>query len=184
VLTEDEKAEERDESGWKLVHADVFRPPSSYPMMFCVLVGTGVQLFLMAVITIIFAAVGFLSPANRGSLMISVRARSKPRGAPVKCSTLRVRRSHVRSRAPLAPLAGLVAPTPPPLIGAHCPPPTSPPFVRPLHAAPHPLLHSSLSRGRARAHMRLLVSSRARDMSGVAARDVADASSWSVVVGS
>ena len=41
-------------------------------MMFCVLVGTGVQLFLMAIITIIFAAVGFLSPANRGSLMISV----------------------------------------------------------------------------------------------------------------
>jgi transmembrane 9 superfamily protein 2/4 len=72
VLTEDEKAEERDESGWKLVHADVFRPPATMPMMFCVLVGTGVQLFLMAIITIIFAAVGFLSPANRGSLMISV----------------------------------------------------------------------------------------------------------------
>ena len=81
MLTEDEKAEERDESGWKLVHADVFRPPASFPMMFCVLVGTGVQLFLMAVITIIFAAVGFLSPANRGSLMISVSARAQSRAA-------------------------------------------------------------------------------------------------------
>ncbi|CAN0458044.1 unnamed protein product, partial [Discosporangium mesarthrocarpum] len=48
VPTDEEKAEEREETGWKLVHADVFRPPSKYPMLFCVLVGTGVQLLLMA----------------------------------------------------------------------------------------------------------------------------------------
>ena len=41
--TDEEKAEEREESGWKLVHADVFRPPSEWPMLFCVLVGTGMQ---------------------------------------------------------------------------------------------------------------------------------------------
>jgi transmembrane 9 superfamily member 2/4 len=34
--------------------------------------GTGLQLLCMAVITIGFAAVGFLSPANRGSLVIAV----------------------------------------------------------------------------------------------------------------
>jgi len=28
VLTEEEKNEEREESGWKLVHGDVFRPPA------------------------------------------------------------------------------------------------------------------------------------------------------------
>ena len=28
VLTEEEKQEEREESGWKLVHTDVFRPVS------------------------------------------------------------------------------------------------------------------------------------------------------------
>ncbi|CAN0479261.1 unnamed protein product, partial [Discosporangium mesarthrocarpum] len=55
-----------------LVHADVFRPPSKYPMLFCVLVGTGVQLLLMAMVTIAFAAIGFLSPANRGSLAIAM----------------------------------------------------------------------------------------------------------------
>lgn len=72
ILTEDEKTEEREESGWKLVHGDVFRPPSPFPMMFAVFCGTGVQLLCMGFATIIFAAVGFLSPANRGSLVIAV----------------------------------------------------------------------------------------------------------------
>jgi transmembrane 9 superfamily protein 2/4 len=72
ALTEEEKAEEREESGWKLVHADVFRPPATAPMLFCVFVGTGMQLFWMTLITVLFAAVGFLSPANRGSLMIAM----------------------------------------------------------------------------------------------------------------
>ena len=72
VLTEEEKNEEREESGWKLVHGDVFRAPTPAPMMFAVFIGTGLQLLCMAVITIAFAAVGFLSPANRGSLVIAV----------------------------------------------------------------------------------------------------------------
>jgi transmembrane 9 superfamily protein 2/4 len=72
VLTEEEKQEEREESGWKLVHADVFRPPASMPLLFCVFIGTGLQLFWMCLITICFAAIGFLSPANRGSLMIAM----------------------------------------------------------------------------------------------------------------
>ncbi|KAG5189838.1 hypothetical protein JKP88DRAFT_205947 [Tribonema minus] len=72
VPTEEEKAEEREETGWKLVHADVFRPPAAYPMLFCVMVGTGAQLIAGAFATIVFAAIGFLSPANRGSLMIAV----------------------------------------------------------------------------------------------------------------
>ncbi len=72
VPTEEERAEEREESGWKLVHADVFRPPTSNPMLLAVMVGTGAQLLSMAFFTIVFAAVGFLSPANRGSLMIAV----------------------------------------------------------------------------------------------------------------
>lgn len=72
VPTEEEKQEEREESGWKLVHADVFRPPANMPLLFCVFVGTGLQLFWMTLITICFAAIGFLSPANRGSLMIAM----------------------------------------------------------------------------------------------------------------
>jgi len=54
------------------VHTDVFRPPANFPMLFCVFVGTALQLSGMAVVTICFAAIGFLSPANRGSLMIAM----------------------------------------------------------------------------------------------------------------
>lgn len=72
VATDEEKAEEREESGWKLVHADVFRPPIDFPMFFCVFIGTGLQLTICTLLFIIFAAVGFLSPANRGSIMMGM----------------------------------------------------------------------------------------------------------------
>lgn len=56
-----------DDSGWKLVHGDVFRPPK-HALALSVLVGNGAQLFMMAGFTIVIALVGFLSPSNRGSL--------------------------------------------------------------------------------------------------------------------
>lgn len=71
VPTAEEKAEEREETGWKLVHGDVYRAPQ-YPMLFSVTVGSGSQMLMMAVSTISFASMGFLSPANRGSLMIAL----------------------------------------------------------------------------------------------------------------
>lgn len=60
--------EEAEETGWKLVHGDVFRPPK-YRMLLSVLVGSGVQVFGMVLVTMLFAVLGFLSPANRGGLM-------------------------------------------------------------------------------------------------------------------
>jgi len=72
IPTEEERDQDREETGWKLVHADVFRPPHTMPMLLCVLVGTGVQLFVCMGFTLVFAAIGFLSPANRGSLMIAM----------------------------------------------------------------------------------------------------------------
>ena len=72
ALSDEEKEEEAEESGWKLIHADVFRPPSSFPMLYCVMVGSGSQIGLGAFFTIGLAAVGFLSPARRGSLMTAV----------------------------------------------------------------------------------------------------------------
>jgi len=68
---EQSQDEPPEETGWKLVHGDVFRPPSC-PMILSVLVGTGVQVFAMSVITMIFAVLGFLSPANRGGLMTAM----------------------------------------------------------------------------------------------------------------
>ncbi|KAI9125511.1 hypothetical protein K1719_002929 [Acacia pycnantha] len=60
--------EAQEETGWKLVHGDVFRPPSKSELL-CVYIGTGVQCFGMVLVTMIFAALGFLSPSNRGGLM-------------------------------------------------------------------------------------------------------------------
>ena len=64
--------EAKEESGWKLVHTDVFRPPSDSPMLYSVMVGTGVQLVMMAIAALGFALLGFLSPANRGSLLTAL----------------------------------------------------------------------------------------------------------------
>lgn len=72
VMTDEEKADQAEETGWKLVHADVFRPPTTYPMIFCILAGTGIQLLVCIFFLIVFSAIGFLSPANRGSLMIAL----------------------------------------------------------------------------------------------------------------
>ncbi|XP_050527570.1 transmembrane 9 superfamily member 2 [Daktulosphaira vitifoliae] len=58
----------KEEFGWKLVHGDVFRPPRR-GMLLSVFVGSGVQVLCMTVVTLAFACLGFLSPANRGSLM-------------------------------------------------------------------------------------------------------------------
>ncbi|XP_038709975.1 transmembrane 9 superfamily member 10 isoform X1 [Tripterygium wilfordii] len=60
--------EAQEETGWKLVHGDVFRPPTNSDLL-CVYVGTGVQFFGMILVTMIFAVLGFLSPSNRGGLM-------------------------------------------------------------------------------------------------------------------
>ncbi|KAL1820824.1 hypothetical protein ACET3Z_015693 [Daucus carota] len=55
-------------SGWKLVVGDVFREPS-FSKLLCVMIGDGVQITGMAVVTIVFAALGFMSPASRGMLL-------------------------------------------------------------------------------------------------------------------
>ncbi|CAA7409429.1 unnamed protein product [Spirodela intermedia] len=55
-------------SGWKLVVGDVFRAPSN-PSLLCIMIGDGVQILGMALVTIIFAAMGFMSPASRGNLI-------------------------------------------------------------------------------------------------------------------
>lgn len=64
--------EAQEESGWKLVHGDVFRPPTFSPMLLSVLVGTGIQLLAMTCITMFCALGGLMSPANRGTLLTSL----------------------------------------------------------------------------------------------------------------
>jgi transmembrane 9 superfamily member 2/4 len=57
----------QEDSGWKLVHGDVFRS-APHPLILSVLLGNGAQLFIMTGITLAFALLGFLSPSNRGLL--------------------------------------------------------------------------------------------------------------------
>jgi len=65
---DDDLDESVEETGWKLVHGDVFRPPR-FSKLLTSFVGAGIQIFCMALITIFFAMLGMLSPAARGSLM-------------------------------------------------------------------------------------------------------------------
>uniref|UniRef100_A0A672PSV4 Transmembrane 9 superfamily member n=1 Tax=Sinocyclocheilus grahami TaxID=75366 RepID=A0A672PSV4_SINGR len=63
-----DQEEAQEESGWKQVHGDVFRPPRM-GMLLSVFLGQGTQVFIMIFITLFLACLGFLSPANRGALM-------------------------------------------------------------------------------------------------------------------
>lgn len=71
-LTKEEQEEgKKEDGGWKAVHGDVFRAPKNLHT-FVVFVSSGVQLVAMTTVTLIFAALGFLSPANRGGLMTAL----------------------------------------------------------------------------------------------------------------
>mmetsp|Transcript_8294 Transcript_8294/g.25783 ORF Transcript_8294/g.25783 Transcript_8294/m.25783 type:complete len:576 (-) Transcript_8294:74-1801(-) len=58
-----------DESGWKQVHGDVFRPPAHLPI-FCAFVGTGAHLAAMVFIMILFATATNLY-MGRGAIIMS-----------------------------------------------------------------------------------------------------------------
>merc|ERR1719188_929795 len=68
LATAEEAAEE---TGWKLVHGDVFRKPR-HSKLLAVSVGSGMQILGMSVVTLFFAVLGLLSPAHRGSLLQSM----------------------------------------------------------------------------------------------------------------
>ena len=74
-LTDEERVEAnkeiREETGWKLVYGDVFRPPPAATLL-SVYCGSGTQLTIMAGLTLLAASLGFLSPANKGALLSSV----------------------------------------------------------------------------------------------------------------
>uniref|UniRef100_A0A0G4GAR2 Transmembrane 9 superfamily member n=1 Tax=Chromera velia CCMP2878 TaxID=1169474 RepID=A0A0G4GAR2_9ALVE len=64
----DNVEEAQEESGWKLVHADVFRKPNYFTFL-CTCVGSGTQIGGMLLITIGLSAIGLFSPAVRGTLL-------------------------------------------------------------------------------------------------------------------
>jgi len=64
--------EAHEESGWKLVHGDVFRPPSSYPMIFSILVGTGAQIGSAFFLTMMCSMAGLISPMKKGQTLTAI----------------------------------------------------------------------------------------------------------------
>lgn len=66
---EDEELDDAmEETGWKLVHGDVFRPPRNLHL-FTALTGTGIQIAGCFLSTIFIAMLGMLSPSSRGALI-------------------------------------------------------------------------------------------------------------------
>jgi len=65
-IDEDELAEE--ETGWKMIHGDVFRAP---PLLniFCALIGAGAQLFFTVLILLLSVLVGAFKATRRGALL-------------------------------------------------------------------------------------------------------------------
>eukprot|EP00658_Telonema_sp_P-2_P003215 TRINITY_DN11180_c0_g1_i5.p1 TRINITY_DN11180_c0_g1~~TRINITY_DN11180_c0_g1_i5.p1 ORF type:complete len:638 (-),score=169.64 TRINITY_DN11180_c0_g1_i5:160-2073(-) len=57
----------REDVGWKLLHADVFRAPPHVNLL-SALIGTGCQLFCTGGSMLVFSCLGLVSPAHRGGL--------------------------------------------------------------------------------------------------------------------
>lgn len=63
---------DQDESGWKMIHGDVFRPPSFSPMGLSVLVGTGAQLAIAMIGTLLLSQTKMLNPTMKGQALTNI----------------------------------------------------------------------------------------------------------------
>lgn len=64
--------EAQDETGWKLVHGDVFRPPQTSPLLLSVLVGTGTQIGMAFFFTLICASIHLMNPMKKGQTLSAI----------------------------------------------------------------------------------------------------------------
>jgi transmembrane 9 superfamily protein 2/4 len=64
--------EAQEETGWKLVHGDVFRPPHVSPMLLSVVVGTGAQLGTSFFWSMMCAMIGLVNPMNKGQTLTAI----------------------------------------------------------------------------------------------------------------
>ncbi|KAJ0907805.1 putative nonaspanin (TM9SF), MFS transporter superfamily [Helianthus annuus] len=68
---DEEAADDQEETGWKYIHGDVFRYPK-YKSLFAAALGSGSQLFALALFIFILALVGVFYPYNRGALFTAL----------------------------------------------------------------------------------------------------------------
>jgi len=64
--------EAQEESGWKLVHADVFRPPQTHPMILAVACGTGVQIGVAIFFVMLCAVGGVIHATDKGRSLTTI----------------------------------------------------------------------------------------------------------------
>jgi len=64
--------EAQEETGWKLVHGDVFRPPSTRPMLLSVLVGTGAHIGSAFLTFLLACMLRMLNPLKKGQALTAV----------------------------------------------------------------------------------------------------------------
>jgi len=67
----EEEDGEVDESGWKRLHADVFRFPE-YPAVFASILGCGVQIMLIFITMLTLAVIGVFNPYGRGTTYAAI----------------------------------------------------------------------------------------------------------------
>ncbi|GMP25586.1 hypothetical protein CsSME_00002383 [Camellia sinensis var. sinensis] len=68
---DEEAADDQEETGWKYIHGDVFRFPK-YKSLFAAALGSGTQLFTLAIFIFLLALVGVFYPYNRGALFTAL----------------------------------------------------------------------------------------------------------------
>lgn len=66
-----DEEEDQDETGWKLLHADVFRYPQ-YPTLFASILGTGLQLLMIFFIILTLSVVGVFYAYGRGTMYAAI----------------------------------------------------------------------------------------------------------------
>jgi len=64
--------EAQEETGWKLVHGDVFRPPQFSPMLLSVMVGTGAQIGVAFGLTMILSMLNITNSMRKGQILTSM----------------------------------------------------------------------------------------------------------------
>jgi transmembrane 9 superfamily protein 2/4 len=64
--------EAQEETGWKLVHGDVFRPPQNYQLLLCALIGTGAQIGSAIFMMLLASMLRMLNPLKKGQALTAV----------------------------------------------------------------------------------------------------------------
>ncbi|XP_030529078.1 transmembrane 9 superfamily member 2-like [Rhodamnia argentea] len=69
----EDAAVDREQTGWKCIHSDVFRFPK-YRLLFAAALGSGAQLCILVTFTLLLGLLGVFYPYNRGNLYVALIA--------------------------------------------------------------------------------------------------------------